>query len=68
MQKDESITGHFLICYVSVLLERLVQVKVLGNRFCTEDVMGLARGFRVVEGYRDEGGRTKTRHVRSLGC
>lgn len=49
MQKDESITGHFLICYVSVLLERLVQVKVLGNRFCTEDVMGLARGFRVVE-------------------
>lgn len=49
MQKDESITGHFLVCYVSVLLERLVQVKVLGNRFCTEDVMGLARGFRAVE-------------------
>ena len=49
MQKDESITGHFLICYISVLLERLAQVKVLGNRFCTEDVMGLARGFRAVE-------------------
>jgi len=49
MQRDESITGHFLICYISVLLERLVQVKVLGNRFCTEDVMGLARGFRAVE-------------------
>lgn len=49
MQRDESITGHFLVCYISVLLERLVQVKVLGGRFCTEDVMGLARGFRVVE-------------------
>lgn len=49
MQKDESITGHFLVCYISVLLERLVQVKVLGNRFCTEDVMGLARGYRAVE-------------------
>lgn len=49
MQRDESITGHFLVCYVSVLLERLVQVKVLGKRFSTEDVMGLARGYRVVE-------------------
>ena len=49
MQKDGSITGHFLICYISVLLERLLQVKVLGNRFCTEEVMGFARGFRAVE-------------------
>lgn len=49
MQRDDSIAGHFLVCYISVLLERLVQVKVLGNRFCTEDVMGLARGFRAVE-------------------
>ena len=49
MQRDESIAGHFLVCYISVLLERLVQVKVLGNRFCTEDVMGFARGFRAVD-------------------
>ena len=49
VQRDDSIAGHFLVCYISVLLERLVQVKVLGNRFCTEDVMGLARGFRAVE-------------------
>ena len=49
MQKDESIIGHFLVCYISVLLERLVQVKVLGKRFCTEDVMGLVRDLRVVE-------------------
>ncbi len=49
MQRDESIAGHFLVCYISVLLERLVQVKVLGRRFSTEDVMGLARGLRAVE-------------------
>lgn len=49
MRKPDSITGHFLVCYISVLLERLVQVKVLGNRFSTEDVMGLARGLRAVE-------------------
>ena len=49
MRKPDSIVGHFLVCYISVLLERLVQVKVLANRFSTEDVMGLARGLRVVE-------------------
>ena len=49
LQRPESIIGHFLVCYISVLLERIVQVKVLGNRFGTEDVMGLARGFRLVE-------------------
>ena len=41
--------GHFLICYVSVLLKRPVRVKVLNNRFCIENVMGLARGFCALE-------------------
>lgn len=49
VQKEETIKGHFLICYIAVLLERLLQLKVLGGRFCTEEVMGLARGYRVVE-------------------
>ncbi|WP_165044047.1 IS1634 family transposase, partial [Adlercreutzia sp. ZJ138] len=49
LQKSESITGHFLICYLSVLLERLVQLKVLDGRFCTEEIMRLAHNYRVVE-------------------
>lgn len=49
LQKPETITGHFLVCYIAVLLERLVQLKVLKGKFSTEDIMGLARGFRVVE-------------------
>lgn len=49
LQKEDTITGHFLVCYIAVLLERLVQLKVLEGRFSTEDVMGLVREFRVVE-------------------
>ena len=49
LQKEETVKGHFLVCYIAVLLERLLQLKVLEGRFCTEAVMELARGYRVVE-------------------
>ena len=49
MQKPESIAGHFLICYLAVLLERLLQVKILENQFSTEDVMEFIRRFRAVK-------------------
>lgn len=49
LQKPDSIIGHFLICYISVLLERLVQLKVLNKSACTNKVMEFTRSFRVVE-------------------
>ena len=49
LQKQSTITGHFLICYLAVLLVRLLQVKVLGDRFSSEDVMGLCRGLDVCQ-------------------
>ena len=49
LQKEETITGHFLICYLAVLLTRLLQFKVLGNRFCSEDLFGFIRDFRVAK-------------------
>lgn len=48
-QKEPAIKGHFLVCYIAVLLERLLQLKVLQGRFSTEEVMRLAKGYRVVE-------------------
>lgn len=47
LQRRSAITGHFLVCYLAVLLVRLLQVKILGDRFCSEDVMGLLRGLDV---------------------
>ena len=49
LQRRSTITGHFLVCYLDVLLMRLLQIKVLGDRFCSEDVMGLLRGLNVCQ-------------------
>ncbi len=49
LQKIESIHGHFLICYLSVLLIRLLQLKVLKNKYSTERLIKFIREFRVVK-------------------
>ncbi len=49
MQKEESITGHFLICYLAVLLTRLFQFKILNNGYCTEDLFEFIHDFRVAK-------------------
>lgn len=49
LQKEETITGHFLICYITVLLTRLLQIKVLGNASCSEDLFDFFHGFKAVK-------------------
>ena len=49
LQKTDSICGHFLICYLSVLLIRILQFRVLENRYCTEKLIDFIKDFRVVE-------------------
>jgi len=48
LQKEETITGHFLICYLTVLLTRLLQFKVLGNQYCTEEIFDFIKKFKAV--------------------
>lgn len=47
VQNEDSITGHFLICYLAVLLTRLLQFKVLKNAYCSEDLFNFIHDFRV---------------------
>lgn len=49
LQKESTITGHFLICYLSVLLLRLLQIKIFDNEYCCEDIIKFIRQFRVVD-------------------
>ena len=49
LQKEETITGHFLICYLAVLLTRLLQFKVLKNEFSSEEIFSFIRDFRVAK-------------------
>jgi transposase len=48
LQKQNTIIGHFLICYVAVLLLRLLQIHVFKNHYASEAIMDFARGFRLV--------------------
>lgn len=48
VQKEDSIKGHFLICYLSVLLCRILEFKVLENKFCSEKIFDFIRNFDVL--------------------
>lgn len=49
LQKKETITGHFLICYLAVVLTRLLQIKVLGDKYSTEAIFKFMHEFRVAQ-------------------
>ena len=49
LQKENSIKGHFLICYVTVLLTRILQFKVLDNKYSTSKICEFYRNFRLVK-------------------
>lgn len=49
LQKEDTIIGHFLICYLSVLLTRLVQLYALGDNYGTEEIFDFIRDFRVAK-------------------
>lgn len=50
LQKENSIKGHFLICYLAVLMERILQFRILDNQYSTQQIMRFIRDFRVVKG------------------
>ena len=49
LQKEETITGHFLICYIAVLLTRILQFKILENQHSSEEVFDFFKGFRAAK-------------------
>lgn len=49
LQKENSIKGHFLICYVTVLLTRILQFKVLENKYSTTEICNFYKNFKVVK-------------------
>lgn len=49
LQKEDTIIGHFLICYLSVLLTRLLQIYALEDNYATEALFDFIRDFRVAK-------------------
>ncbi len=48
-QKEETIKGHFLICYLTVLLERILQFKILENHYSASELFRFMKDFRVTK-------------------
>jgi len=49
LQIEETIKGHFLICYLAVLLERILQFKILDNKYSTSEIFGFIKDFKVTK-------------------
>lgn len=49
LQKEDTITGHFLICYLAVVLTRLLQIYALKDKYGTEEIYDFIRDFRVAK-------------------
>ncbi len=48
VQKKETIYGHFLICYLSLFLLRVLEIKVFQNKINSYDLIHFMRDFRIV--------------------
>lgn len=49
MKTNDTIKGHFLICYLAVLVERIIEFKVLDNKFSHEKIFEFMRSFKLVK-------------------
>lgn len=49
VQKKETIYGHFLICYLSLFLLRIMEIKCFKNKVNSYDLINFMRDFRVVD-------------------
>ena len=49
VQKESTIKGHFLICYITVLLERLFQFNVLESKYSASEIFEFFRDFKVTK-------------------
>ena len=49
VQKKETIYGHFLICYLSLFLLRVIEIKCFNNKINSYDLVNFVRDFNVVD-------------------
>ena len=48
LQKKETIYGHFLICYLSLFLLRVLEIKLFKNKISSYELIHFMRDFRIV--------------------
>ena len=48
-KKKETIHGHFLICYLSLFLLRVLEIKCFKNQINSYDLINFMRDFRIAD-------------------
>jgi transposase len=49
LQTEDTIKGHFLICYLTVLLERIFQFKILEDKYSASEIFGFIKNFKATK-------------------
>jgi transposase len=49
LQREDTIKGHFLICYLSVLLERIFQFKILEDKYSYLETFNFIKNFNATK-------------------
>ena len=49
VQREDAIKGHFLICYLTVLLERVFQFKILNDTYSSSEIFTFIKNFKVTD-------------------
>jgi len=49
LKLESTIKGHFLICYLTVLILRLLEFKEFGSRFCNSEILRFIRKFELIK-------------------
>ena len=49
LQKEDSIYGHFLICYLSVVLLRILQLKIFNDDFSSSELLRFIKEYKVIQ-------------------
>ena len=50
VQKESTIKGHFLLCYLTVLLERIFQFYILKSKYGAPEIFNFIKNFKVTKG------------------
>ena len=50
VQKESTIKGHFLLCYLTVLLERIFQFYFLKSKYGAPEIFSFIKNFKVTKG------------------
>ena len=51
LQTEDSIYGHFIICYYALVIERLIELKLFHDEYSPDSIFEFIRDFKVTENF-----------------